>query len=398
MAQTQIVLELNGRTITLVGTAHISEESITEVSEAIRGQKPDCVAIELDEKRCSSIKHPDSWKDLDIIKVLRRKEGFLLLANLVLAALQKRMGQNVGVKPGDEMIAAMRTAEELCIPSVMVDRPIQITLRRAWSKSSLWGKCKLLSAMLANAFSSERVSAEEVEALKSQSEMDSLMAGLSEFMPAVKEVLIDERDMYLASHIWEADGGAVVAVLGAGHLPGVRAHLERIARGEESTDTADISCVPEKKIGARIAGWTIPALIVLLILAGFYFGGRNIGTKMALSWVLWNGALAALGALVAAAHPLAILVSFVGAPLTSLCPFIGVGIVAGIVQALLCKPKVRDMESLMADAGSVKGFYRNRILRVLLVFVLSSLGSSAGTFIAGADIISKIAGVFQTSA
>lgn len=393
MSNTKKVLTLNGRTITLIGTAHISQDSINEVTEAIKTQKPDCVAIELDQKRCDSIKNPDSWRQLDIIKVLKRGEGFLLLANLVLASFQKRMGQNVGVRPGDEMVAAMKVAEELNIPTTMVDRPIQTTLRRAWAKNSLWGKCKLLSAMISSAFTSEKISSEEIEELKNNSEMDSMMKELSDYMPTVKEVLIDERDKYLASHIWESEGSNIIAVLGAGHLPGVQAYLEKIAAGQESTDTTEIANIPNKTLGAKIKGWIIPAIIVILIGMGFYFGGRNKGTELVLSWVLWNGALSAIGSIIAAAHPLTILVSFIGAPITSLCPFVGVGFLTGITQAFICKPKVKDIEDLSTDAGSLKGFYKNRVLKVLLVFILSSLGSSIGTFVSGADIISKLSSI-----
>jgi pheromone shutdown-related protein TraB len=393
MSNTQKVLTLNGRTITLIGTAHISQDSINEVTEAIKTQKPDCVAIELDQKRCDSIKNPDSWRQLDIIKVLKRGEGFLLLANLVLASFQKRMGQNVGVRPGDEMVAAMKVAEELNIPTTMVDRPIQTTLRRAWAKNSLWGKCKLLSAMISSAFTSEKISSEEIEELKNNSEMDSMMKELSDYMPTVKEVLIDERDKYLASHIWESKGSNIIAVLGAGHLPGVQAYLEKIAAGQESTDTTEIANIPSKTLGAKIKGWIIPAIIVILIGMGFYFGGKNKGTELVLSWVLWNGALSAIGSIIAAAHPLTILVSFIGAPITSLCPFVGVGFLTGITQAFICKPKVKDIEDLSTDAGSLKGFYKNRVLKVLLVFILSSLGSSIGTFVSGADIISKLSSI-----
>lgn len=393
MSNTQKVLTLNGRTITLIGTAHISQDSINEVTEAIKTQKPDCVAIELDQKRCDSIKNPDSWRQLDIIKVLKRGEGFLLLANLVLASFQKRMGQNVGVRPGDEMVAAMKVAEELNIPTTMVDRPIQTTLRRAWAKNSLWGKCKLLSAMVSSAFTSEKISSEEIEELKNNSEMDSMMKELSDYMPTVKGVLIDERDKYLASHIWESKGTNIIAVLGAGHLPGVQAYLEKIAAGQESTDTTEIANIPKKTLGAKIKGWIIPAIIIILIGLGFYFGGKNKGTELVLSWILWNGALSAIGSIIAAAHPLTILVSFIGAPITSLCPFVGVGFLTGITQAFICKPKVKDIEDLATDAGSLKGFYKNRVLKVLMVFILSSLGSSIGTFVSGADIISKLSSI-----
>lgn len=395
----QVNLNLNGKEIVLLGTAHVSQQSCEEVKVAIAEKKPDCVAIELDEQRYASINDSEAWKNLDIIKVLREKKGFLLLANLVLSSFQKRMGANVGVKPGDEMRAGIDVAKELNIPCEMVDRPIQTTLRRAWAKNSGYGKIKLLSALLASAASKEEVSGEEIETLKNKSEMDGMMSELAEYMPGVKEVLIDERDFYLAAHIWEAvqkdERKSVIAVLGAGHLPGVQAHLEKIAAGQENTDTTEINSLPAKKAGAKIIGWTIPVIIIALIAAGFVFGGMKKGADLLGAWVIWNAALAGIGAIIAGGHPLTVIMAAVGAPFTSLCPLVGVGMFAGIVQAFVCKPKVADMESVMDDVSSVKGFYKNRLLRVLLVFFLSSLGSSIGTFVGGSSIVVSIVSFFK---
>lgn len=390
MSRTREEVNLAGRKIVLIGTAHVSKESIAEVKNEIESLKPDCVAVELDEKRYNSMMDPESWKNLDIVKVLKRREGFLMLANLVLSSFQKRMGKNVGVKPGDEMLAAINCAKENNILFTLVDRPIQVTLRRAWAKNSLWGKCKLLASMIASAFDNEEISEDEIEKLKSGNEMDSMMKELSEYLPSVKEVLIDERDRYLASHIWESEGNTIVAVLGAGHLPGVKAYLEKLANGIMISDTSDIETVSEKSIAGKVIGWGIPVVIVALIVAGFFMGGRTIGTRMIGSWILWNGCLSALGALVAFANPITVLVAFVGAPLTSLCPLVGVGLFTGIVQALICKPKVSDIESLQEDVSSLKGWYKNRVLKVLLVFFLSSLGSTIGTFVATGKIASLL--------
>lgn len=391
MKQTQRVLTLNGRTITLVGTAHVSAESITEVESTIKELKPDCVAIELDEKRADSIKNKDKYRQIDIIQVLKRNEGFLLMANLILASFQRRMGANVGVQPGDEMLAGMKVAEEMGIPTVMADRAIQTTLKRAWAKNSFFGKCKLLSMLIATAFSKEEMSAEEIEDIKNKNEMDSMMAELAEYLPVVKTVLIDERNEYLATKIWNATGNSVVAVLGAGHLDGVEEHLKKLAAKEVETNLEELDVIPKKSPAGKIFGWLIPIAIVALIVSGFVYGGAQLGSKMILSWVLWNGCCAALLTLAAAGHPLTILVAFVSAPITSLCPFIGCGFVTAIVQAFVCKPKIKDMETLQDDV-TLKGFYTNRILRVLLVFILSSLGSSVATFISGADIIGKLVG------
>ncbi|MBR0495426.1 MAG: TraB/GumN family protein, partial [Treponema sp.] len=332
MFVSQISLNLNDKEIVLLGTAHVSQQSCEEVKSAIAEKKPDCVAIELDEQRYASINDSEAWKNLDIIKVLREKKGFLLLANLVLSSFQKRMGANVGVKPGDEMRAGINAAKELNIPCEMVDRPIQTTLRRAWAKNSGYGKIKLLSALLASAATKEEVSGEEIETLKNKSEMDGMMSELAEYMPGVKEVLIDERDFYLAAHIWEAvqkdNRKSVIAVLGAGHLPGVQAHLEKIAAGQENTDTEEISSLPAKKAGAKIIGWTIPVIIIALIAAGFVFGGMKKGADLLGAWVIWNAALAGIGAIIAGGHPLTVIMAAVGAPFTSLCPLVGVGMFA----------------------------------------------------------------------
>jgi len=390
MKQNIKTLHFNDREIILVGTAHISKESMEEVDKTVRDTLPDCVAVELDEQRYESIKSPEAWKNLDIVKVLKEKRGFIMLANLVLGSFQRRMGADVGVKPGDEMRAALTVSEELGIPVEMVDRPIQTTLRRAWAKNSLWGKLKLLSALFAAAFEKEEISAEQIESLKSSNEMDSMMDELAGYLPTVKEVLIDERDRYLASHIWNCKGKKVLAVLGAGHLPGVEKFLNGIASGEKNCDTADIEEVPAAGAGAKIAGWIFPVLLIALIAAGFFTGGVKTSFDMLISWVLWNGSLAALGTLLALGHPLAIITGFVGAPLGTLNPFLAVGLFTGLVQAWVRKPKVEDMEHLADDASSLKGLYKNRIGRVLLVFFLSSLGGSIGNFIAVPALIGSL--------
>lgn len=395
MSKTQKVLELNERKITLIGTAHVSKESIEEVTETVKEVKPDCVAIELDEKRANSIQNSEKYSQLDIVKVLKRKEGFLLLANLILASFQRRMGLNAGVKPGDEMLAAINTSREMKIPFVMVDRPIQMTLKRAWAKNSFWGKIKLFALLISSAFSKEEVDPAEIENLKNNSEMDSMMEELSKEMPVIKEVLIDERDKYLAAKIWSAQGNNIVAVLGAGHLPGVEKYLQKMAKNEESVNVEDLTQIPPKSFLGKAAGWIIPIVIIGLIIAGFIYGGTKAGTQILTTWFLWNAIPAALLSLAALAHPVTILVAFFAAPFTSLCPFIGIGFCTAIVQALVCKPKVSDMESLQDDVSSVKTFYKNKILRILLVFILSSIGSSLGTFIGGSNIIAKFVEIFK---
>jgi pheromone shutdown-related protein TraB len=390
VAGTEKHLVFGDREIILVGTAHISQESIVEVRAAIETEKPDCVAIELDQQRLGGIKNPEAWKNLDITKVLKENQGLVLLANLTLASFQRRLGSGVGVKPGEEMRAAIDTAEELHIPAVMVDRPIQTTLRRAWGKNSLFGKCKLLVTLISSAFSSEQISAEDVEELKNSNEMDSMMNELAEYLPVVKTVLIDERDTYLASHIWQCPGGKVLAVLGAGHLPGVTARLEKLAAGLGDCDSSALETIPPPSLLARSASWLFPLGILALVAAGFLSGGTNLSGQMLLRWFLWNGSLAALGTLLAGGHILSVLAGFVCAPLGTLSPVIGVGLFTGLMQAWIRKPKVEDMERLNDDILSIGGVYKNRILRVLLIFFLSSLGGAIGNFIAVPSLVTSL--------
>jgi pheromone shutdown-related protein TraB len=381
MSDTYMTVKLGDREIILVGTAHVSKESIEEVNRIIREQKPDMVCVELDEERFTSISQKEHWEKLDVIKVFRQGKGFLLMANLVLSGFQRRMGEGLGVKPGEEMKTAVETAKELGIPHALCDREVQITLRRAWARCGFWSKCKLLASLLSSAFTTEKLSAAEIENLKNRNELDGMMAELAEYLPSVKETLIDERDRYLAAKIWSSGGNKPAAVVGAGHLLGIKAHLEKIAAGEEGADVSDLNIIPPRTFFSKIAGWIIPALIAAIIILGFFQAGAGVSLSMLLRWVLWNGSLAALGTLIAMGHPLSILVSFIGAPVATINPFIGVGLFSGITEATLRKPRVQDAQAISDDVSSLRGIYRNRITKALLVFLLSSLGGAVGNFI-----------------
>jgi pheromone shutdown-related protein TraB len=373
---------LGGNDIRLIGTAHVSRESIDEVTQAIREEKPSMVCVELDEGRYSSITQQDNWERLNVSKVLREGKGFLLIANMALASFQRRLGNELGVKPGEEMIASVNIAKEMGIAYSLCDREVQVTLRRAWACCSLWSKCKLLATRLSSVFVTEKLSADEIEKLKNSTELDGMMGELAEYLPTVKGTLIDERDQYLSTKIWAAAGqtsGTTLAVVGAGHMQGIIAHLEKFAAGETPTALDVLETIPPKSFLSKSIKWIIPILIIGIITTGFLRADFSVFIEMLWRWVLWNGGLAALGCTLALGHPLAILVSFMGAPFTTLNPFIGVGILSGLVQAALWKPRVQDAENFSADIASLKGVYRNRISRVLLVFFLSSLGSVIAT-------------------
>lgn len=384
-------IHLTDREIILVGTAHVSNESITQVENAIRTEMPDCVCVELDDARYKSMMEKNRWESLDIIKVLKEKKGFLLLANLVLASFQKRMGLNVGVQPGDEMKAAITVAHELQIKTEMVDRPIHVTLRRAWAQNGAMGKSKILASLLASAFSKEELDAADIEKLKQKSEMDAMLEEVAQEMPEVKEVLIDERDTWLGTKIWQTEGKKVLAVLGAGHLNGTEKRIRALDKNEAEANLEKIAEIPPKSVWGKVFNIAFPVLLIALLTAPLFISGNKEQlAQNLLRWLIWNGGLAAVGSLLAWANILTIISAFVFAPVATLNPFIGIGMVTAIVQATVCKPQVRDMMNITDDIATLKGWYTNRIAKVLLVFILSSVGAIIGNLVTIPGLIARL--------
>jgi pheromone shutdown-related protein TraB len=369
-------LEIDGRKITLLGTAHVSHESARQVAEVIDREKPDTVCVELCESRYDSIRHKDSWQNMDIVKVIKEKKAFLLLSNLLLASFQKRIAKKLDIRPGQEMIQAVESAEAVGAHLQLADRDVRTTLARAWRTMKLWDKIKLVVQLVLSLGKVDEISSEEVERMKQEDVLESLLVDVGRTLPVVRHVLIDERDRYLAHKIRTAPGERIVAVVGAGHVPGIRKYWAT------ATDISDLEQLPPAGKWIKPIKWIIPFGIVVLLISGFYHGGTDAGSHMITWWLLANGLLAGLGALLALAHPLTIVSSILAAPLTSLNPMIAAGWVSGMVEAFSRKPKVIDFENLQEDIHSLRGFWKNKITRILLVVVFTNLGSSAGTFIA----------------
>jgi pheromone shutdown-related protein TraB len=241
---------------------------------------------------------------------------------------------------------------------------------------NLWDKIKLVVQLVFSLGNVDEISAEDVERMKQEDVLESLLADVGRALPVVRHVLIDERDRYLAHKIRTAPGERIVAVVGAGHVPGIKKYWT------SETDIAALEQLPPPGRVIKWIKWIIPFGIMVLLIFGFFRGGTETGSHMLTWWLLANGLLAGLGALLALAHPLTILSSVVAAPLTSLNPMIAAGWVSGLVEAFSRKPKVIDFENLQEDIHSFRGFWRNKITRILLVVVFTNLGSSAGTFIA----------------
>jgi len=372
-------IDLPEKTVYLVGTAHISQRSVEEVREAVQTLHPDTVCVELDAQRLEALRDPNRWKDLNLVAALRGGKGPFLLANLALSSFQRRMGLHTGVKPGAELLAAVVAAEEKGAAVELVDRPIRTTLLRAWRHTGFWKKLSLASALLASAFENPELDEEDLAALREKDALSALLEEVGTALPAAKAILIDERDRYMAAKIRRAPGETVMAVVGAGHLPGIERELQRELPDPE---LAALDAIPAKPPLSRAIPWLIPSIVVALFVFGFFFGDASKLREAAWAWVLANGSLAALGTVLALGHPLTVVAAFIAAPITSLNPTVGAGMVTGVVQAWAGKPRVRDLENLLDDLAHWQGWWANRVSRVLLVFFFSNLGSSIGTFVA----------------
>ena len=380
------IVPVHGREFILIGTAHISQESTELVRSVIEQEHPDVVCVELDEQRYKTLSEKTKWENLDLKQIIRQKQLMTLLVNLLLASYQKRLGQQLGVTPGTELLEATKVAKELEIPLALVDRDVRITLRRAWNSMSFWEKMKLLGSGAVGAAGGEEISEEMLSEIRQSDVLTELMNELGEFMPVLKGVLIDERDTYIAQKTRDAAGQKVVAVVGAGHVSGIKQALLE----NRQDDLAAIEQVPSPSPVGKIIGWSIPAIIIsAIIYIGITQGATAAGNNL-LYWFLVNGIPSAIGAVIAWAHPLTIAVSFFGAPLTSLTPVIGAGYVAAFVQAYYQPPVVREFQQVGDDISQWRKWWQNKLLRVLLVFILTSLGSLAGTYLGAAEIISNL--------
>lgn len=374
------IININGKEIVLIGTAHVSKRSAEEVREVIEEVQPDTVCVELCQSRYESIVNRDKWKKMDIIKVIRDKKASLFFVSLLMASFQKRVAKQLGVEPGLEIVEGINAARDNNAQLVLADRDIQTTFIRIWRNVGFFGKMKLIFMLFLSIFDREEIDEKELEKLKEQ---DMLTVVLSEFestFPGLKETLIDERDKYLAQKIKHSPGQKIVAVVGAGHVPGI---IEQI---NYEHDLDALSRIPKRLQVEKYVAYVIPIVIVSIIVSTFTIDKAS-GVDQIITWILWNGSLAALGTLIARAHPVTILVAFIAAPLTSINPLLAAGWFAGLSEAYIKRPNVEDFEKLSEDIHTFKGFWNNKVTHILLVVILANLGSSIGTFIGGAEVI-----------
>jgi pheromone shutdown-related protein TraB len=380
------VLTAGDKTIILVGTAHVSQESVELVNLVIEQEQPDGVCVELDAKRYEAISHPNRWESLDLKEIIRQHQLSTLIVNLVLASFQKRLGDKLGVLPGTEMLEAIRMAEKHNVPVTLGDRDVRVTMRRAWRNTPFWRKSLLMSSLLLSIFDTTEVSEDEIRNLKKQDVLSEMMKELGEEVPTLKVALIDERDRYLAKKMVEAPGTRTVAVVGAGHVEGICQTIEQ----QKPVDLEELDYIPPVSPIWKMVGWSIPLLIVGSIAWIGWHKGADAAGDNALFWILANGIPSGIGGILAMAHPLTILTAFGSAPFTSLTPVIGVGYVTAFVQAYLQPPLVRDFQTVAEDIAIPGRWWKSRLLRVFLAFLLPTIGSIIGTWVGGTRIVSNL--------
>ncbi len=376
----------NDKEIILVGTAHISKQSADLVEQVIIGEKPEVVCVELDEKRFSSLSNKKRWENLDLKTIIKQKQLSTLIINILLSSYQKKLGNKLGVSPGIELLRATEIAKQKNIKIELVDRDVRTTLKRTWRSMSLWQKMKFMAVSLGGLVENQEISEKELEKLKSKDVLTELLNELGKTMPILKKVLIDERDSYLAKKIRDTEAKKIVAVVGAGHVQGI---IEKI-ENDTQINLEEIEYIPKTKLTSKILGYGIPFIILASIFYIGYSKGFSEAQTNILIWILANGIPSAIGAILAYGHPFTIISVFLAAPLTSLTPLIGAGYVAAFVQTYFKPPVVHEIQNVSEDINKMGKWWSNKLLRILLVFILSGLGSVLGTYVGAYKIISNL--------
>ena len=379
------VLTVQDKTIILVGTVHVSQESADLVRAVIEEERPDAVCVELDARRYEALSQQQKWESFDLKEVIRKKQLSTMLANVLLASYQKRLGAQLGVLPGTEMLEAINVAKKHDIPIFLCDRDVRVTMRRAWRSTPFFKKSMLVSSLILSVFDTKPVSEESLQDLKKQDVLSEMMQELGKEIPTLKTALIDERDHYLAEKTLQAEGKKIVSVVGAGHVEGIKAILQ----GERGNlDGLDV--IPPVSPVWKWVGWAIPAIIIgSIALIGYQKGAAAAGDN-AIFWIVANGVPSGLGAVLAWAHPFTIVVAVAGAPFTSLTPVIGVGYVTAFVQAYMQPPLVREFQTMAEDVAIPRRWWQSRLLRVFLAFLFPTIGSVIGTWVGGTRIVSNL--------
>lgn len=391
--QPHAIVERDGVRYTLLGTAHVSKISVDAVEDAIGSGAFDAVAVELDPQRLQAITDPDALAKLNLVDVIRKGRVALFAANLALSAYQRRLAEQLGIEPGAELKRAVSLANERGLPVALIDRDVGLTFKRASRRLGFFGRMKLMGSVLGGLLASDQLGEDEIENLKQGDMLESSFGEFAKSSPELYGTVIAERDRYMAARLRESAGDAreVLAVVGAGHLAGLARHLAEDTQAPEQTRTELEHAPPGRSLRW---GMTLVTLAILAMIGwGYYQGGAELGRQLVKEWVLITAGFAALGALAALAHPLGILAAAIAAPLKPIRPpGISPGLFSALVEAQVRKPAYSDFLALRDDAGTLGGWYRNRVSRTILNFMLTNIGSSIGVWVAGLRIAGRVFG------
>lgn len=366
--------------IILVGTNHVEQSSVELVKKIIEQEQPDTVCVELDEKRYEKYTQPKLWADMDIIKVIKSGKLPVLFFEVLYSSFQRKLASDIGTNAGGEMSQAIISANKIDAEIELIDRDSQITFKRLWRNLSFWQKPKLFAAF-GNEF--DTVEQGNLADLLESENFENVFVNIREKFPSVYKDMISDRDQYMASKLTESKGKKIVAVVGRAHLEGIRNNFG------SSINSSELEIIPPKKLTSKLLEWLFPALIIALLSMSF-LSGTTVGVQQLIRWFMWNGGLAALFTLIAFGHPLTILTALITAPIGALSPVLSVGVFAAIVEATVRKPRVNDFLKIQDDLKKVSTVYKNRVLRVILVFFFANIGGAIGNIIGGLDIIKSL--------
>jgi len=373
---------INECNIYLIGTAHVSKKSIEEVEEAVSTLHPEGIAVELDNKRFLSLLSNEE-KNVDLKKVLKEGNFIRFFIYLILANSQKKIGEGLGIKPGSEMKKAIEIAGEYGLPIFLIDRDIDITLSRLISRMSFKEKIKILWDLLNASEDDLEVDSDLLKEMVENPE--KFIKLLKEISPTIYEVLVDERDRFMAKKLFELSKGknSLLAVVGAGHVNGIKQYLKKLEEGED-IDLIELIRVPKKKFSVtKTLTYIVSIIIIGVFIYAVYYAINNpeLLKMITFQWILFTGGLSALGVLLARGKIITAIVAFLSAPITTLVPLplAAVGTIAGLVELKYREITDKDLIGII-NADSIKELINNNLFRVLLVATLSNIGASIGVF------------------
>ena len=372
-------------TLRLLGTAHVATASVEAVKEQIETYQPKIVGVELCKTRHDALVEGRRLDKEGLRRVIKEGKAPMVLMQAMLSAEQRRLGLNEGQEPGAELLAAVETARAAGIDVALVDRDIQVTMRRAWKKMKWRERFRLLFSLFGD--DEELEEDFDLDELLTDSDLlSTMMEDLKEFSQGAGEALIDERDRYIAEKIMQSKTEEkMLVVVGAGHLKGIERALNPY-NPLSAEEFESISTVPKKGIVGKVLPFAIPLIVMGLVGFALFNNNEVDYVKMLTVWTLFNAIFAAIGCILARGHPLAILTAALASPITSLNPALAAGWFAGYVQLRISEPTTEDLQQFLKGT-SIGGFWSNRAGRVLLVTALTNLGSMLGAWFAAAGFI-----------